>query len=91
MSYDEERLRGIEDRLGSDGPARTGAPGRYAPRGNRTGGTWLWLTVGIVGLVSGIVIGHGLLIAAGLVVAGMAGQLLDPQRGAPRSSAPRPR
>ncbi|MFE9725870.1 DUF3040 domain-containing protein [Streptomyces sp. NPDC005794] len=89
MAHYDERLRGIEDRLGNDGPERTATPGRDAPRGGRPVSTWLWLAVGIVGLVSGIVIGHGLLIAAGLVVAGMAAQLLDPQRRTSRNSAPR--
>ncbi|MFG2594262.1 hypothetical protein [Streptomyces sp. NPDC048438] len=91
MPHHDERLRGLEDRLGSDRPERTGAPGRDARRGKRPISTWLWLTVGTAGLVSGIVIGHGLLIAAGLVVAGMAGQLLDPQRRGQRNSAQRPR
>ncbi|MFB4420124.1 hypothetical protein C5F59_003415 [Streptomyces sp. QL37] len=91
MPHHDERLRGTEDRLGSDRPESNGGPVRNAASGERPSSTWLWLTVGIVGLVSGIVIGHGLLIAAGLVVAGMAGQLLDPQRRRPRDSAPRPR
>ncbi|MER5556899.1 hypothetical protein ABT001_35545 [Streptomyces sp. NPDC002793] len=91
MPHYDERPRGLKDhRIGSDSPERAGTPGRDAPR-HRPSGTWLWLTIGVVGLLTGIVIGHGLLIAAGLVVAGMAGQLLDPQRPRPRNSAPRPR
>ncbi|MGW1818538.1 hypothetical protein ACWCQM_33845 [Streptomyces sp. NPDC002125] len=88
MPHYDERPRGIEDRLGHDRP---GTPERGAPRGSRRGLVRLWLTVGIVALVAGIVIGHGLLIAAGLVVAGMAGQLFDPQRARPRGRVPRPR
>ncbi|MFJ8749283.1 DUF3040 domain-containing protein [Streptomyces sp. NPDC102441] len=91
MTHHDERLRGIEDRLRSDDPEHAGTPVRDARREVRPGRTWLWLTVGVVGLVAGIVIGHGLLIAAGLVVAGMAGQLLDPQRRGPRGGVPRPR
>lgn len=83
MPHYDERLRGVEDRLRSDHPEHAGTP-----RGHRPSRTWLWLAAGIVGLVAGIVIGHGLLIAAGLVVAGMAGQLLDPQRNRPRGSMP---
>ncbi|MFJ8871222.1 hypothetical protein ACIRD6_36410 [Streptomyces sp. NPDC102473] len=86
MPHDDERPRGHEDRTGSDGPAHTSTP-----RDRRPGTKWVWLAVGVVGLVAGIVMGHGLLIAAGLVVAGMAGQLLDPQRSRHRNRVPRPR
>ncbi|MEU5170571.1 MULTISPECIES: hypothetical protein [Streptomyces] len=91
MPHYDERLRGIEDRLGDDRSERADDPDRGAPREHRPGPAWLWLTVGVGGLVTGIVIGHGLLIAAGLVVAGMAGQLLDPQRSRRRGGVPRPR
>ncbi|MFD6281380.1 hypothetical protein ACFWFI_38315 [Streptomyces sp. NPDC060209] len=91
MPHYDERQHGLEDRLRSDDPVPAGAPEREAPRGFRPGRTWLWLTVGVVGLVTGIFMGHGLLIAAGLVVAGMAGQLLDPQRRRSRGGVPRPR
>ncbi|MFC8229791.1 hypothetical protein [Streptomyces sp. NPDC057287] len=86
MPQHDERPRGHEDRLRHDDPERASAP-----RGHRPGPKWLWLAVGIVGLAAGIVMGHGLLIAAGLVVAGMAGQLLDPQRSNHRNRVPRPR
>ncbi|WP_405690626.1 hypothetical protein [Streptomyces sp. NBC_01185] len=88
MPHDDERPRSRchEGRTGSDGPARTSAP-----RERRPGPKWVWLAVGVVGLMAGIVVGHGLLIAAGLVVAGMAGQLLDPQRSRHRNRVPRPR
>ncbi|MBM7442962.1 DUF3040 domain-containing protein [Streptomyces sp. HB132] len=92
MPHYDERLHGFEDRLRSDDPERACTPERNASRGFRPGPTtWLWLAVGVVGLLAGIFIGHGLLIAAGLVVAGMAGQLLDPQRRRPRGGVPRPR
>uniref|UniRef100_A0AAU3GPY4 DUF3040 domain-containing protein n=1 Tax=Streptomyces sp. NBC_01401 TaxID=2903854 RepID=A0AAU3GPY4_9ACTN len=68
-----------------------GVPGQGAPRRFRSSRTLLWLAAGVIGLVAGIFIGHGLLIAAGLVVAGMAAQLLDPQRRSfePRRRGPR--
>lgn len=91
MPHYDERPRGLEGQLRSDDPEHAVTPRRDARQGVRPGRTWLWLTVGVVGLVTGIVIGHGLLIAAGLVVAGMAGQLLDPQRRRPRGGVPRPR
>ncbi|MFB8031263.1 hypothetical protein ACFQ6U_36670 [Streptomyces sp. NPDC056465] len=86
MPRHDDRPRGHGSRTGGDGPARADVP-----RGRRPGPTWAWLAVGVVGLVAGIAMGHGLLIAAGLVVAGMAGQLLDPQRSRHRNRAPRPR
>ncbi|MFJ3704575.1 MULTISPECIES: hypothetical protein [Streptomyces] len=91
MAHYDERLHGFEDRLRRE-QTEHGVPERNASRGFRPGPTtWLWLAVGVVGLLTGIFIGHGLLIAAGLVVAGMAGQLLDPQRGRRRGGVPRPR
>lgn len=92
MPHYDERLRGLEDRLRSDDPEFADGFGRGAPRVPREyryGYAWLWLTVGLVGLVTGIVIGHGLLIAAALVVAGIAGQLFDPQRSSRRSRVQR--
>ncbi|MEU5655308.1 hypothetical protein ABZ802_06805 [Streptomyces sp. NPDC047737] len=102
MAHYDQRLSGIEyrpvhdggaqDGSDHDGGASGGAPRGDAPRESRPRQVWLWLAAGIVALVAGIVIGHGLLIAAGLVVAGMAGQLLEPRRRSGRRSAvPRPR
>ncbi|GAA2922816.1 DUF3040 domain-containing protein [Streptomyces argenteolus] len=81
-----------EGRSLNDGPYVAdghGAP--RPPRAYRRGLAWLWLGAGLGALISGIVIGHGLLIAAGLVVAGVAGQLFDPQRRSTRGRVPRTR
>ncbi|MFD9423017.1 MULTISPECIES: DUF3040 domain-containing protein [unclassified Streptomyces] len=81
-TYDE-RLRDIEERLRHDDPgfaASLSGGSPRPPRDYRRGHAWLWLVVGLAALGVGIAVGHGLLIAAGLVVAGVAGQLFDPQR-----------
>ncbi|MEU0132895.1 hypothetical protein ABZ172_02465 [Streptomyces sp. NPDC006296] len=89
MLYHDERPHGFEDRLRRDASASADVPGKPPSRTFRPGPTtWLWLAVGVVGLLAGIFIGHGLLIAAGLVVAGMAAQLLDPQRRGRRGGVP---
>ncbi|MEE1742811.1 DUF3040 domain-containing protein [Streptomyces sp. BE147] len=85
-TYDK-RLRDLEERLRHEDPefadALSGGSTR-APRGNRRVQAWIWLGAGLAALGAGIAAEHGLLIAAGLVVAGVAGQLFDPQRGRPR-------
>ncbi|MGW4229946.1 DUF3040 domain-containing protein [Streptomyces sp. NPDC004980] len=87
MAHYDERLSGLDDRSRNDEPCSAdglghGAP--RAPRAYRRGLAWLWLGAGLGALLAGIVIGHGLLIAAGLVVSGVAGQLFDPQRRSSR-------
>ncbi|MFE7752751.1 hypothetical protein [Streptomyces sp. NPDC057428] len=91
MSDDHERLSGPEGRPREAGPGHGGALRRDTPRGRGYGPAWLWLAAGIAGLGAGIVVGHGLLIAAGLVLAGIAGQLYDPERRRARRRMPRPR
>ncbi|MFD4033339.1 hypothetical protein ACFWVP_23225 [Streptomyces sp. NPDC058637] len=85
MAHYDERLSGLDDRSRHDRPCS--ADGHGAPRAPRAYGrglAWLWLGAGLGALLTGIVIGHGLLIAAGLVVSGVAGQLFDPQRRSSR-------
>ncbi|MFJ4964593.1 hypothetical protein EES43_26810 [Streptomyces sp. ADI96-02] len=84
-TYDE-RLRDLEERLRREDPGFAEAMSCGPPRGPREyrhRNTWLWLAAGLVALGVGIAVGHGLLIAAGLVVSGAAAQHFDPQRGRP--------
>lgn len=90
----DERLREIESRLHREGPrfARALGAGRPCrPREYRHTRAWLLLAVALAVLGTGIALVHGLLIAAGLVLAGMAGELFDPQRDARRHRNPLPR
>ncbi|MDT0476573.1 DUF3040 domain-containing protein [Streptomyces griseoviridis] len=81
--YDAGSLADLEARLERDDPrfARSLATGRpIRPREYRRAGTWAALAVSTVVLLVGVVVAHGLLIAAGLVFMGVAAQLLDPTR-----------
>ncbi|RDG36234.1 DUF3040 domain-containing protein [Streptomyces corynorhini] len=80
---EDQRLGDLAERLRRDDPRlahalRTGTP--CSPREYRHGTAWTMLAVALGGLALGIVIGHGLLIAAGLVLAGAAAHLFDPDR-----------
>ncbi|MFS8197988.1 DUF3040 domain-containing protein [Streptomyces sp. CWNU-52B] len=91
--FDDERLRGIEARLRRDDPQFAEALGSgrpCSPREYRHGRAWLLLAVALAALGVGIGVGHGLLIAASLVLAGVAGDLFDPQRTRPRGHGPPP-
>lgn len=90
---DDERLRDIEARLAHEDPrfaAALGAGQPCSPREYRYGRAALLLLAAVALLGCGIVAGHGLLIAAGLVLAGIAGHLFDPQRNRPRGRGPSP-
>ncbi|MER8069183.1 DUF3040 domain-containing protein [Streptomyces sp. NPDC094034] len=83
-AFEDRRLGDLAAQLRRDDPrfARalaTGSPCR--PREYRHGAAWLLLAVALGGFVLGVVIGHGLLIAGGLVLAGLAAHLFDPDRG----------
>ncbi|MEU6304971.1 hypothetical protein [Streptomyces chartreusis] len=51
--------------------------GSGRPREYRHTPAWLLLAVGLAVLSADLVLAHGLLIASGLVLAGMAGELFD--------------
>ncbi|MEW1722103.1 DUF3040 domain-containing protein [Streptomyces sp. NPDC093109] len=95
MATDEDRRLGdLAERLGQDDPRfahamRTGTP--CSPREYRRGAAWTMLAVALGGLALGIAMGHGLLIAGGLVLAGAAAHRFDPDRGRVRQGiAPPP-
>jgi hypothetical protein len=80
---DDHELGEIESRLRREDPrfARAFADGRPCrPREYRYRRAWLLLTVALGALATGMYLAHGLLIAAGLVFAGVAGELFDPHR-----------
>ncbi|MEU0248000.1 DUF3040 domain-containing protein [Streptomyces sp. NPDC006235] len=78
---EDARLVDLEARLEREDPRftramRAGRPAR--PREYRRAGAWWALAVGVAVLGSGIALAQGLLIATGLVLVGMAAQLVDP-------------
>ncbi|MFG2891190.1 hypothetical protein [Streptomyces sp. NPDC048248] len=64
----------------------TGRPRR--PRGNRRGPAWALLVLSVATLVMGLVLPHGPLLAAGLVMAGVAAYLFAPPQD-PAGQRPR--
>ncbi|MGW0613696.1 DUF3040 domain-containing protein [Streptomyces sp. NPDC002788] len=78
---EEERLVHLQARLEREDPRftramRSGCPA--PPREYRRTGAWWGLALGVGVLGSGIALAQGLLIAGGLVLVGMAAQLVDP-------------
>ncbi|WP_217161867.1 DUF3040 domain-containing protein [Streptomyces sp. AC512_CC834] len=88
---DDHRLGEIESRLHHEDPrfARAFADGRpRRPREYRYRRAWLLLAAALGALATGMFLAHGLLIAAGLVFAGVAGELFDPHRRERRTRWP---
>ncbi|MBR8640123.1 DUF3040 domain-containing protein [Streptomyces tuirus] len=78
---EDDRLDDLAARLEREDPRfaramRSGRPAR--PREHRRTGAWWGVALGVALLGSGIALAQGLLIAAGLVLVGMAAQLVDP-------------
>ncbi|WP_240045405.1 DUF3040 domain-containing protein [Streptomyces sp. L-9-10] len=89
---EDRRLGDLATRLRQDDPRfaralEAGSPCR--PREYRHGVAWLLVAVALGGFVLGVVVGHGLLIAGGLVLAGAAAHLFDPDRGRVRQGIAR--
>ncbi|CAL9351612.1 hypothetical protein [Streptomyces sp. Tu 3180] len=90
MSKCDERPGTTELPVRRDVPRSCGARERNCsprPREHRGAGARLLLLAGIAGVVAGMVLPQGLLLAAGLVLAGLAGQAA----GSPGSRRARPR
>jgi hypothetical protein len=88
---DDKRLNEIEARLHREDPrfaSGLGAGRPCRPREYRHTRAWLLLAVALAALGTGMALAHGLLIATGLVLASMAGELFDPQRDARRHRNP---
>ncbi|WP_369206498.1 DUF3040 domain-containing protein [Streptomyces sp. PU-14G] len=76
----------MEARMRSEDPrfARAMESGRPCrPREYRRGAAWSSLAVGVTLFGLGVVISDGILLTSGLVVAGAAGHLFDPERRRP--------
>lgn len=54
-------------------------PSASPVRGRWRTAAWLTLAAAVVALVAGVVAGHGFLLAAGLVLAGLSGHLFTPE------------
>lgn len=83
---DDEHLVDLAARLERDDPrfARALTSGRPArPREYRRTGAWATLAVAAALLTSGMALPEGILVAAGLVLAGIAVPLFDPHRDGP--------
>ncbi|MCM1969530.1 DUF3040 domain-containing protein [Streptomyces sp. G1] len=80
---DDERIADLEAALWHDDPrfARGLGKGRpRRPREYRRGRAWLALLLALAAVVTGVLVPHGLLLAAGLIVAALAVNLLDSSR-----------
>ncbi|NGO49298.1 DUF3040 domain-containing protein [Streptomyces ureilyticus] len=89
--FDDEHLRDLEARMRRDDPrfAKALGSGRPCrPREYRHGRAWLVLAIALACLGVGMALPQGILIAVGLVLAGAAGHLFDPQRARPRGNDP---
>ncbi|MFE4263480.1 DUF3040 domain-containing protein [Streptomyces sp. NPDC056883] len=80
---DDERIADLEAALWHDDPrfARGLGKGRpRRPREYRRGRAWLALLLALAAVVTGVLVPHGLLLAAGLIMAALAVNLLDSNR-----------
>ncbi|CQR66037.1 DUF3040 domain-containing protein [Streptomyces leeuwenhoekii] len=81
--YDDERLLALAAQLERDDPRfarqfRRGRPTR--PREYRRTGAWWALAAALASVAAGVALPHGLLLAAGLVLAGIGLERFDPYR-----------
>lgn len=77
---DDEKIAGLEARLWRDDPrfARGLGKGRpRRPREYRRGRAWLAMALALAAVISGVALPHGLLLAAGLVLASVSVSLFE--------------
>ncbi|MFE7093020.1 MULTISPECIES: DUF3040 domain-containing protein [Streptomyces] len=77
---DDERIAELEAALRHDDPRFAQGLGRgrpRRPREYRRGRAWLAMGLAVAAVVTGAVVPHGLLLAAGLVMAALAVNLFD--------------
>ncbi|WP_406483873.1 DUF3040 domain-containing protein [Streptomyces sp. NBC_01568] len=80
---DDERIADLEAALWHDDPhfARGLGKGRpRRPREYRRGRAWLAMLLALAAVVTGVLVPHGMLLAAGLIMAALAVNLLDSNR-----------
>ncbi|MFD6969600.1 DUF3040 domain-containing protein [Streptomyces sp. NPDC059979] len=83
---DDERIADLEAALRHDDPRFAHGLGKgrpRRPREYRRGQAWLAMILAIAAVVTGAMMPHGLLLAAGLVMAALAVNLFDPTRRRP--------
>ncbi|MEV7556469.1 DUF3040 domain-containing protein [Streptomyces sp. NPDC089795] len=80
---DDEKIAGLEAVLWHDDPrfARGLGKGRpRRPREYRRGRAWLAMTLALAAVITGALVPHGLVLAAGLITAALAVNLFDTPR-----------
>ncbi|GGX66155.1 hypothetical protein [Streptomyces minutiscleroticus] len=92
MRLDDRLPERPKEQSGPGDPRFTRAPGSrrpHRPRKDRPGPAWPVLAAALALLTTGIALPSGLLTAAGLVMAGIAGHLFDPPLGKPSADSAR--
>lgn len=87
-SFDDRPLESPAARTYRDAPAlvhavesgRPRAPREYRPRPHGRKAAWFVSALAVVAFTAGIILPNGLLLASGIVAAGLAGHLFDPPR-----------
>lgn len=80
---DDERIADLEAALWHDDPRFASGLGKgrpRRPREYRQGRAWLAMTLAVAAVVTGAMVPHGLLLAAGLIMTALAVNLFDPTR-----------
>ncbi|MER7696355.1 MULTISPECIES: DUF3040 domain-containing protein [unclassified Streptomyces] len=86
--FDDRPLESLAARTRRDDPAfvralstgRPRAPREYRRRPHGRKAAWCVLALALAAFAAGIILPHGLLLASGIVAAGIAGDLFEPPR-----------